>query len=609
MRAFYKATAFLAPVVVSALAIPERLSPDLTNGKVPDVESPVTFYDGSHAHAQIQLNCNSCLEDENDAKLLFDLQAFPAERGCGVSNITINNRVLALDWEGVSASGKGVITPADDAQSNFGELAAEWHVSCLSNATDDDSFDHDKSPAQVLSLTVQEIDGTKLQGLSEPLGFSILFKQNPHAELLRLSLDPSESTQDLSQWLSSTPDSFWSPDGVGNTTEGDHESLSIEEQLEEIRLLKHQARKLKHMIKSKEDAVRAQMRQELKSLREEIKQCNNIKCIASAMLHQVHGAVKIISFRIRPMSNTELSNPEISGTSIWSWGPRGQAGARPSCHGNRTDQAYHRHPPDTPHRDHPHEGPFPPPPPHGLPPDSHDGEYPPHFEDNRPPKFAGGPWHDDEGGHFPSHRKYRPHFGGEGHHGPFRGVILGLQIFASAIGLGCIVFFLRKCCGKSCCSKGRRQRREERRAARQYRRAARRQAWREWWYSRGGPRPLDYEEKRALVVSQEALLEAAMQAEIAQLQNTHEVVHSMVQAEEGRASPRGLVRTDSLPSYRSDDGCSEPPAYDDNDGSNPVVDGFQYAMSEAQETRASSVVDVSPRQSFDTLAFREEKSG
>ncbi len=72
---------------------------------------------------------------------------------------------------------------------------------------------------------------------------------------------------------------------------------------------------------------------------------------------------------------------------------------------------------------------------------------------------------------------------------------------------------------------------------------------------------------------------------------------------------RPLSRTDSLPSYHSDT-QTEPPSYEsDVDMSEIVVDGYRtYRSSSTSEvsshwTPDSSVIDVSPRPSADTLRY------
>ena len=142
-----------------------------------------------------------------------------------------------------------------------------------------------------------------------------------------------------------------------------------------------------------------------------------------------------------------------------------------------------------------------------------------------------------------------------------------------------------------------------------------------------------------------------MQEEIRQLRAAHEVVESLVQAEEGRVSAsysraqrnqptpfapqrtssssasssmppsastslgtspqhllnhhRPLARVDSLPDYGSDSGMSDPPEYQtDDDDSDVVVDGFrEYTPSRNASiwTPGSSIPDVSPRESGETI--------
>ena len=136
-----------------------------------------------------------------------------------------------------------------------------------------------------------------------------------------------------------------------------------------------------------------------------------------------------------------------------------------------------------------------------------------------------------------------------------------------------------------------------------------------------------------------------MQEEIRQLRAAHVVVNDLVRdAEEGRAinrtpcdcqrqlsrapySPlstastypptslpeipsRPLSRTESLPSYRSGT-PTEPPSYDsDLEASDVVANGFRhYATASTTSERSShwtpdsSVVDVSPRPSAETLRY------
>lgn len=103
-----------------------------------------------------------------------------------------------------------------------------------------------------------------------------------------------------------------------------------------------------------------------------------------------------------------------------------------------------------------------------------------------------------------------------------------------------------------------------------------------------------------------------MQNDINTLRTAHELAEEMMHAEEGRArlyyqanlppsrpTPVELDtrnRRDSSTSY-----ISAPPTYEEElEGDMTVVDGFSYTPSGTDETPDSSVVDCSPRLSFET---------
>lgn len=164
-------------------------------------------------------------------------------------------------------------------------------------------------------------------------------------------------------------------------------------------------------------------------------------------------------------------------------------------------------------------------------------------------------------------------------------------------------------------------RREERRNLCAFRRAARRHRWAEWLHGfRHVPATDDYEEKRALVLRQEGVLEGVMQGEIRNLERANEIANDMVRAEEGRA--RLYYQVNLPPSRRNgpavdfdpDTSSSShsiitpssytvpPPTYDEElEGEITVVDGFQYTPSASEDTPDSSVIDCSPRDSMETV--------
>lgn len=116
--------------------------------------------------------------------------------------------------------------------------------------------------------------------------------------------------------------------------------------------------------------------------------------------------------------------------------------------------------------------------------------------------------------------------------------VFTLEIVVGVLCCGCLFTLIRHRCSSLRTRTDRAATREERRNARAYRHAARRLAWSNWWRRttwRDQDRIADYEEKRALINSQESLLEEAMQQEIRQLRTAHNLVNDLVsQAEQGR---------------------------------------------------------------------------
>lgn len=191
-----------------------------------------------------------------------------------------------------------------------------------------------------------------------------------------------------------------------------------------------------------------------------------------------------------------------------------------------------------------------------------------------------------------------------------------LVVIASFFCLTCVVTSLRRRCCSPRARAERAARREERLARRQYRDLARRKAWKDWWAARlrcnSHPASTDYEEKRALILQQESVLEAAMQREVRALANSHCVVSDMVAAaEEGRADIN--PQPESLPAYRSRAGSGRPPSYREIDPNLQPQMSQYSAYSSADSsigsdvTPDSSIANLSPRNSSETL--RTERSG
>ncbi|KAI7716983.1 hypothetical protein KC353_g4950 [Hortaea werneckii] len=247
-------------------------------------------------------------------------------------------------------------------------------------------------------------------------------------------------------------------------------------------------------------------------------------------------------------------------------------------------------------------------------------------------------------------------------------LVRAMQIIVSVLGLAALCSYIRNKCMSMRKRVERAADREERRNARAYRRAARRAHMRRRWDSfvraincfrpAVEPKMEDYEEKRALIL-QDAFLEQledldqaekgeVMEAEIRELRHAHEIVASLVRVDENRydlatppssdpppsrvplpytADSRSRASTNTLPSYN----CESLPDYSSRPDTSPerssnrssVLSSTCTPASSNEEGRSSvpsvssagrtrytptsSVLEISPRVSEETLRTRQSK--
>ncbi|KAI9705360.1 MAG: hypothetical protein M1820_005190 [Bogoriella megaspora] len=568
MRGLLKTLA-LGPALGWAAAVP-RAIPRAIGAGVGAINPKVLELDSSNAQAVLSVPCPSCggLEenDGDDDAFIFNLQALRTDQPCGASNLTINGNPLYQDWTGVNASGNGTVT--ESSRLELRSLDLSWNTSCLQG--DLPITDVTGSIAQLLSVTINRVNG---QELDQPIGFRVSYRHLPVPQLLRLSTlfnlseDSSESQDewrdppahlriDLSEVTEDLKDQF----------DSSKEDSSVQHDIEELRLLQAQAKELRELIVTKEKDISRHLGQDVFTLKEKIDQCDTIGCVLKAVLHKAHGAIKVMYVRLSS-HGTHDQHVYAAGKEDTHWNST-RAGVTPLASTNEDVEADSSSP--SKEQDHPID-----------------------------PK---------------SHLKAI--------------LVVCACAVVAALTCGGIFIVLRGCCCNPRSKVERRARREERRTERLYRRAARRQRWKDWWSGRD-PRIGDYEEKRALILEQEGLLEEVMQEEIRQFRDAHQVVNGLVnantqeqnQAQQSRHDtsrrssnasdqyPQPLSRTSSLPSYTTEPGSADLPGYED-DGS-VVANGFaQYTPSSSSDhawTPASSIINVSPRQSSETMRTKYEQ--
>ncbi|KAF2870794.1 hypothetical protein BDV95DRAFT_496084 [Massariosphaeria phaeospora] len=578
----------------------------------------------SYAQATFSVPCAGCLGEghtsHDDESLILSFKTDAIEQPCGTSNITLNGAHLPQEWTGDFASGSGSYAGVTHFQENAHSLQrsldVEWESACLYNNQEN------SDAAQVLTVKVKSVDG-KL--LDTPSGFTISFKQLSPPELLRLERIPNPSASGKEQaesWRAPPSHLRLVPAAVDAVQAEEHQTSdastqsSLEVNIRELRALQAEVQDLQKEIEDKKQYIKAHFKEEAKKFEEELNECEGISCVVKGIANKANGAWKTIWIKIRPDRHHHEGSSALMGH------PDKDPYARVWRTGNK--QA----PQAESHKDLP------------LPPRPQASAYRP----SPSPSVESSSSSEDAPRRSP--QEYP--------------VVIALEVLLGLLCCGCLLKVVRHYCSSLRSRTERAAAREERLNAQAYRRAARKLRWRNWWRGnwRDHARIEDYEEKRSLIQEQEGLLEGAMQEEIRQLRAAHDVVADLVRAEEGRVnsgraahthchchshsnsnpvpvapySPlstastypptslpelpsRPLSRTDSLPGYRSDtSSAGSPPAYEEEepepDMSEVVVNGFsRYTPSSASSARwrtpDSSVVDVSPRPSAETLRFAE----
>ena len=439
--------------------------------------------------------------------------------------------------------------------------------------------------------------------------FTVVMRPNSAAPVVGISLD-----KNIAAVIEAMPPAYHdsptsSVDGYAddNMSDASSDELDLSDEIEALHLLQTQAKKLDAYItmKQKSIAYRLKHEQDQLCLKHLIKECDGVMCAAKAIWQRVCDKVGIKtdpSFRLaglphqRQQSMIQLHSNEKSAH---------------NCANGTTHQAE---------------------------------------EMNVPLMLTKGG--DDQMRTFSGFDLVQPS----------NPLVKALSIIAAVLGITALLLFIKRKCSSMRTRVERKADREERKNARAYRRAARRALMRKRWAcfintmncfkAELEPRTGDYEEKRALIL-QEAFLEQdldqaekgeVMEAEIRELRHAHEIVASLVQVGEHRFEmltpvyqpppppppPLSSTATDvrsranstyTLPSYTSEslpDYTSRP---GDQSSANSVVNGYTPSTSESQGrqspvspmsetsqhsrfTPTSSVLEMSPRPSEETLRTR-----
>ena len=463
--------------------------------------------------------------------------------------------------------------------------------------------------------------------VKQPTGFTASFSQDGHPKMLRLRSEPTDPSYLDETWFES--------DGPRRLTilpalsTADFKQV-LDAELNQFDELRVDAGKLHKSMHDKAHRIKDLVKQDFKS---SISQCDGLQCVFRTTVQKVPEVVKMV---FAHFSCAKHQDVKVMG------GISKQGNAAILYHAPNETRSTNDlldlltiPPPPTetgindiqsppfaePHGENPPPPPLPahhddnelPPPPHHeehshpLPP-FHQGPPPPHHEERPPPPGNGLPAHRPPFQH-PHHQ--HPH-----HHHPFHHIIKRVILLALIITI--LTLTIRHIRASRSPRTSRTPQRTFRCQQRRSRRAAARQRWSQWWSQYRRPRSnTDYDEKRALILQQESVLESAMQAEIATLRTAEGLACEMIAAEEGRGrlyrEANGLagpsspspVELDARSRRSSRSYSLPPPRYSmELEGDMYVVDGFRYSPNESTttfETAESSVVDCSPRMSCETV--------
>ena len=455
----------------------------------------------------------------------------------------------------------------EHSNSELRSLHFSWTSTCLTGNLP--STDTSGGVAQLLTVLIDNVDG---RILPEPVGFRLSFRHHPIPQLLRLS-SLLNNTHDPE-----LPDDWRDPpshlrielseliDNLHSQVDSAQEQNFVKHEIEELRVLQSQvkeiqsqAKELRDIIRTKEKVISNHLGKDVFTLKEQIDQCDSISCVLKAIVHKAHGAIKNTYARLSH-ENTSVQTAFMAST--------------PDSHRNETRAPEASSPNDS---------------------EQQDSE----------PRLS-------------------------------KGTIFGLAAIPAVLCCGGIFIVIRGCCCSSRSKIKHIESNPDPHTIRNEKKAHRRRRWREWWHRRS--RRADYEEKRLLVLEQEGLLEEVLQEDIRQLQNAHAFVTRLVLAEESGHRQSGvqshvqqvvrntsrrssnasdgflqpLSRTSSLPSYTSEPGSAGLPAYEEHgDETGIVANGFAQYTPSSSSTRhwsaQSSIIDISPRQSTESMRTKHEE--
>lgn len=405
---------------------------------------------------------------------------------------------LTQEWESAGVHAQGLAS----VNSSGHELNLFLRSDCLYGVEGTSA----PSATQLLTLTIEKVNNQIIKSIS---GFSLSFKQAPSPELLRLSIVPDLEARDppfSEDWRNPPANLRLIP--VSEDPEDFARQLTIADHIDDLNRLEAQAAQLQKLIEEKKGLIKAEFKEGAHALKEELKQCDSLVCIIKAIGRKVRAAAHVVYLKFNPTRQSFTTKFSTAGSqaptkmTVSTDIPQepdavrctdGKPSCRPTvqlCRNCRNETAL----------------------------DEKTSFHPLNAEQTYRDAQAPSNW----------------------------ALLVKTILFLTGIAF-LIAFFKRQCMSLRKQTE-RAADRERRNAERLYKCQSRKQAWKDWWHGRrrGSPgrRPGDYDEKRALILQQEGILESVaqdeisqlqIQAEIEQLRRTRDRVDDIIRAEEGRS--------------------------------------------------------------------------
>lgn len=258
-----------------------------------------------YAQATFRAPCRDCLGKDGPQSLILGFRTLADEKPCGHTNLFLNGFPLPHGHKGesgVAAHGEGLVgkVPGLDENAPYGtlDLKVNWSLLCIRAQGASGGTYLDNNVTELLTVNIEQVGERRIPSW-ESVGFTVSFKQNAPPEVLRLSTvpDPSAGDRDLIEAWRNPPTHLRLKSSDGEDlpdANADDSQQVIDRELSELEALQAKVEELSKAIREKEQKINAHIRQQVQSLKslKEIEDCDSAICVLKAAPGRARGALK-----------------------------------------------------------------------------------------------------------------------------------------------------------------------------------------------------------------------------------------------------------------------------------------------------------------------------